>query len=384
MLEERLQNELEQREQQHLYRYRKLISAKHDSHATIEGNKFLSFCTNDYLGLAEHPKVVKSAINAIERFGVGGAGSNLVSGHTELHQQLEDELTKLTGFQKVILFPSAYHANIAATSTLVKRSDVIFADKDIHASLIDGCILSRAHLKRYTHNDTDNLESLLQHYNAKNKWIITDGLFSTKGDTADLKKIIPLTEQYNANLILDDAHALGCLGKTGAGTLEYFDLPIKSNILLTGSFAKTFGTSGGFIAGNTTQIEHLIQFSRPYIYSNALPAAIVASTLTSLEIIKNEKWRREYLSDLIAYFQTQAAKLKLPVILTRNPIQSLLIGDSKHVMDITEKLKNQGILVSPMRPPTVKKNEDIIRISLTTHHTKKDIENLLNATHKIL
>src|SRR3990167_3675424 len=374
MLEQRIKKELQHRYQTHLYRDKKIVTQKKSAITVMNSRSYLSFCSSDYLGLSQHPKTIQAAKDAIDHYGAGSTGSNLLSGHTAIHQQLEEELAEFTGFDKVILFPSGYHANLAAISTLIKPSDNIFGDKEIHASLIDGCLLSRAKLQRYPHQDINKLNQLLVNNKIQNRWIITDGLFSMRGDLAPLPELIQLSKKYNSYLLVDDAHGIGCIGKEGRGTMEYFNVKASEITLLTASFAKSFGSCGGFIASSKNIIGHLIQFARPYIYSNALSAIHAASSLASLEIIKNEPWRRETLKELISYFKNCAQQLGIKLFPSETPLQIIPIGNSQKVIKVSEKLKQQGILVASMRPPTVPKNGDLLRMSLTTYHTKSNIQ----------
>lgn len=377
MLTQQLQNELLQRKTNSLYRQRQRVAKKQAPFLTLNNQIFLSFTSNDYFGLNQHPELIRAAQQAINQFGIGGAGSNLVYGHTFLHQELEEKLAEQFGFEKAIIFPSGYHANLAAISSLLKPKDVIFADYQIHASLIDGCLNSRARLQRYEHNNTKKLDEMLNACLAKSKWIISDGVFSTNGDLAPLPTLIALKKKHHAFLFIDDAHGIGCMGKQGGGVLDYYNIDTNEVDLLTGSFAKAFGTQGGFIAGKQETIEYIMQFARPYIYTNALPAHMVAATLISLEILKNESGRRDVLSELITYFRLRAQELKLPFFSSETPIQALRIGNSSKALTISEKLKSYGILVAVMRPPTVPRHQDLLRISLTTHHTKEHIDQLL-------
>ena len=375
MLEQSLDAALQKRIQQQLYRQREVFQPN---------EACLSFVSNDYLGLNRHPTVLDAAKQAINQYGIASGGSPVVSGQTAIHQQLEDALAEFTGLPSIMLFSSGYIANVGIVSALAKSNCTLFVDREIHASLVDGCLLSRARICRYTHLNANKLESRLQQLNEKSKWIITDGVFSADGQIAPLPELMALTKQYDAKILLDDAHGIGCLGKKGQGTIEHHNILPGNSLILTASFAKAFGTAGAFVAGNKNIIDYLIQFARPYMFSNGLSPTIAAATLASLKVMQQESWRRIYLQELIHYFQTSVKQLNLAIPISNSPLQTLLIGDSEKAMAAKVALSAKKIAVAALRPPTVKKHHDCLRIAITAHHTKSQLDQLIETLAELI
>lgn len=338
----------------------------------------LHFCGNNYLGLSQHPDVISAFKNGADHYGVGSGASHLLSGHTYAHHALEEELAEFMGYPRTLLFSSGYMANLGVITTLLKKSDAIFEDRLNHSSLIDAGKSCKATFKRYPHNNIQHLENLLIHSQAKQKMIVSDGVFSMEGDIAPLPELISLSKKFSTLLMIDDAHGIGVLGKKGKGTLEHTQSTQKDIHILMGTLGKAFGTIGAFVAGSNDLIEALIQFSRHYIYTTALPPAIAEATRVSLRLIQKESWRRESLSHLITYFKNQAQHLNLPFQFSITPIQTLILGSAEHTMRVSESLKSKGIRVDAIRPPTVPPNQSRLRISFNTHHTKKQIDYLLH------
>ena len=334
----------------------------------------IDFCSNDYLGLAQHPAVIKAFQQAANDYGVGSGASHFLGAYSRVHHELEQALAEFLNFSRVLVFSSGYMANIGILASLLHRQDAVFADKLNHASLTDGARLSAASFKRYAHSNLINLDRQLMRSSARHKFIVSDSVFSMDGDLALLPNLVEKAKEYSATLLIDDAHGLGILGRKGAGISEHFDL--KPDIL-SGGFGKAFGCFGGFAAANAVIIEHLIQFSRPYMYTTALPPAIAKAIQTSLTVLQTENWRREKLQDLINHFKQIAAHLGLPVLPSQTPIQALLIGASEPTMALASYLLQNGFLVNAIRPPTVPKNTSRLRISLSALHSKNEIDRLL-------
>lgn len=346
-----------------LYRERKLYVK----------DKFVSFAGNDYLGLSQHPQVIKAAQNALNDYGFGAGASQLISGYTKEHYLLEQELAEFIGAEKVLLFSTGYMANLAVVTALAEPKHNLAIDKFCHASIIDACRLSGSKFKRYLHANINHLEQIL----AQNKYhfVITEGVFSMSGDIAPLSELTKLTKKFNTTLIVDDAHGIGVLGKKGKGCIEHYN--IENPPILVGTFGKAFGGFGAFVAGSKNLIEYLIQFARPLIYTTALPPAIAAANRASLKIIQAETWRREQLTELIAYFRQVAEQLNIKLLDSITPIQVSVIGDAKKALAMGEKLQQAGFLVAVIRPPTVSPKSSRLRISLKVTHTKIQIEQLL-------
>jgi len=382
-LNKKLNTELAARKTEHLYRSRKVLESPQSVEPVINGKKFLSFCSNDYLGLANHPDVVNRFKQAANQYGVGSGSAHLVSGHTKEHHSLEEELADFIGTERALLFSTGYMANLGVVSALCDRHSEIYEDKLNHASLLDAALLSRAKRIRYPHLDINNLEERLSSSESANKYIVSDGVFSMDGDLAPLNKLIALAEKNNATLMIDDAHGVGVLGEKGKGIIEYFGVDTKQVPVLVGTLGKAFGTAGAFVAGSEELIETLIQKSRSYIFTTAMPAAVAAATRESLSIIKEESWRRENLQILIRQFRKGACELGLNLIDSISPIQPVIIGSSKKTVSLSEKLLEKNILISAIRPPTVAEGTSRLRVTFSATHTEKHVEHLLTALREL-
>ena len=370
---------LDARQQAGLYRQRKTIESAQGPEVVVDGKPFLAFCSNDYLGLANHPDVVASFRQATHACGLGSGASHLVVGHSRAHHQLEEALAEFTGRDRVLLFANGYMANLGVISALLGKQDAIFQDRLNHASLLDAGQLSGARSQRYRHNDVDNLDKRLDKSDARRKMIVTDGVFSMDGDIAPVAALAGLASQHQGWLMVDDAHGFGCLGNNGGGVAELYHLDQQQLPVLIGTLGKAFGTYGAFVAGSDALIETLIQFARTYIYTTALPPAVAAATLTSLNLLQHESWRRTHLQDLIHYFRTACAQLGLPLLPSSTPIQPLLVGSASQAVNISQKLYDHGIIVTPIRPPTVPKGTARLRITFSAAHQRHHLDRLLDA-----
>ncbi|MES2822163.1 MAG: 8-amino-7-oxononanoate synthase [Pseudomonadota bacterium] len=362
-----------------LYRTRRLLNSPQTPDVNFDGENYTAFCSNDYLGLANHPDVIAAFKSAANKFGVGSGASHLVAGHSHEHHALEEELAAFTGRERALLFSTGYMANLGAITALVGQGDAIFEDRLNHASLLDAGLLSGARFQRFLHNDINNLQSRLEKTTANRKLIVVDGVFSMDGDCAPLPELAMLAQKNNAWLMVDDAHGFGCLGQHGGGSTEHFGLSTNELPILMGTLGKSFGTFGAFITGSETLIETLIQFSRPYIYTTAMPPAIAAATRVSLKLLQTESWRREHLQHLIDYFRKGAEKLGLQLTHSTTPIQPIIIGDEAKTLAISAALAKRGILIIAIRPPTVPVGSSRLRITFSAEHTLAQVDNLLNA-----
>jgi 8-amino-7-oxononanoate synthase len=374
-----LQAQLDQRRAEHLYRARLNVASGCSSILEVEGARLINFCSNDYLGLASHPEINNALKKAADQYGTGSGASHLVSGHSSVHQQLEEQLAEFTGRPRALLYSTGYMANMGTINALVGRHDLVLQDQLNHASLLDGGHLSRATSQRFKHADLGNLQQRLEQSTATRKLIVTDGVFSMDGDLAPLKQMSELAKQHNSWLMVDDAHGFGVLGKQGGGLVEDLNLTHEQVPVLVGTLGKSFGTFGAFVAGSEALIETLIQFSRSYIYTTALPPAIAAATLTSLKILRQESWRREKLASLITRFRRGAEQIGVPLMESSTPIQPVLINDDQKVMQISAALREQGILVGAIRPPTVPAGSGRLRITFSADHSEEQVDKLLNA-----
>lgn len=378
-----LRPSLKARQRDNLYRHRKTLQSPQSTELVVDGKPYLAFSSNDYLGLANHPDVIGAFVGAAKRYGVGSGASHLVCGHSAEHHALEEELADFCGRERALLFSSGYMANLGAINALVGKGDAVFEDKLNHASLLDGGLLSGARFQRFLHNDLSNLSVRLKKSDAERKLIVVDGVFSMDGDTAPLDKLPALAEQNNSWLMVDDAHGFGCLGNNGGGSAEHFGLSQNQLPILMGTLGKAFGTSGAFITGSEALIETLIQFSRAYIYTTALPPAVAAATRVSLKLLQGEHWRRQQLQKNIQQFRSGADSLGLTLLNSATPIQPVLFGSEVKTMQVAQALEARGILVGAIRPPTVAVGSSRLRITLSAEHTDQQICQLLNALAEI-
>ena len=370
---------LQQQRQNHLYRRPRLTESAQQPLMTIDGKQLLTFCSNDYLGLANHPKLIEAFISAAKRYGVGSGSAHLINGHNVEHQLLEEELATFTGRQRALLFSTGYMANLGAIAALSEKGETIYQDRLNHASLIDAGRLSDATMWRYAHNDIDNLNKRLGRHSESCSMIITDGVFSMDGDAAKLSELAVVAEQNQSWLMVDDAHGFGVLGESGAGLVEEQQLSSDQVPLLMATLGKAAGTAGAFVAGDQDVIEYLIQSARTYMFTTAMPPAVAAAGRMSLKLIQEEPWRRVQLQQNIKQFKQGAASLKIAVMPSDTAIQPIMIGSSDLAIKCSEKLLSRGILVTAIRPPTVPKNEARLRITLSAAHTSLQIERLLEA-----
>ena len=364
---------------EHLYRSRAVVDGPQGAEITVNGARYLSFCSNDYLGLANHPRVVAALKEGAEKYGAGSGASHLVTGHQQAHHALEEALAAFTGRPRALLFSSGYLANLGTVAALAGRGELVWEDRLNHASLLDAGLLSGARLQRYPHGDSAALRQRLAENTGRHAMIITDGVFSMDGDLAPLPQLAEIAQGLEAWLMVDDAHGLGVLGAGGRGTVEHFGLDAAAVPILIGTLGKAFGTFGAFVAGSEDLIEYLIQRARPYIYTTALPPALAHATLTSLRILQEEDWRRERLQNLITRFRRGAEQLGMQLLPSPTPIQPLLIGDSEQALALSAALRTHGIYVSAIRPPTVPKGTARLRITLSAAHSETHVDRLLSA-----
>jgi len=383
LVENQLRQDLDALKAADLYRSRRVVEAVQGCYVQVDGRKLLNFCSNDYLGLARHPEVIKRFKSAADQYGVGSGSAHLVCGHSVEHHALEEELAEFTGRDRALLFSTGYMANLGVIAGLLSKGDVIYEDKLNHASLLDGGLLSGARFSRYLHNDVANLSLKMQKYQSGQSMIVTDGVFSMDGDVAKVAELADIAQQKSAYLMVDDAHGLGVLGETGAGIVEQLQLNQKQVPLLVGTFGKAIGTSGAFVAGSNELIETLIQKARTYIYTTALPPAVAAATRCSLSLLQTEAWRRIQLAELITYFKQAAEQLNLPLMPSDTAIQPLVVGSSQQALAASESLFEQGLWVSAIRPPTVPKGSARLRVTLSAEHTKTEVDQLLSALARL-
>ena len=374
-----LQENLEKRRIQHLYRSRVRVDSGCSDQLSVNGKTVHNFCSNDYLGLAENAVIADAFKQGIDQYGTGSGASHLISGHTKAHCDLEQQLAEFTGRPRALLFSSGYMANMGVIGALAGRSDAVLEDYLNHASLLDGGLLSRAKFPRYKHRDCDDLNKKLSASKGGRKLVVTDGVFSMDGDLAPLPELADVCGKNDAWLMVDDAHGFGVLGNSGAGIVEQMGLDIQQVPILMGTLGKAFGTYGAFVAGSEALIETLVQFSRSYIYTTAPPPAVAVATSASLELVKKDQWRRDKLNQLIARFRAGAEQIGLHLMDSKTPIQPVLMQSDAQVLDANQKLLDSGFMVGAIRPPTVPEGTGRLRITLSASHSEQQVDALLDA-----
>lgn len=372
-----LSAELAERTSAGLRRQRRVIEGPQTAEVVVNGKRLLSFASNDYLGLANHPRLISAMQQATQAVGVGSGASHLITGHHALHEELEQALARFVGLPAALLFSTGYMANMGVVAALMGRDDAVFADKLNHASLNDAVVLSRAEFKRYPHQDLAALESMLAASRARRKLVLVDAVFSMDGDIAPLPEILALCERYDAWLMLDDAHGFGVLGEHGAGILEHFHIT-SPRIIYMATLGKAAGVAGAFVAGEPVLMDYLLQQARTYIYTTASPAPLAAALLEALKIIHDEPQRRAHLRQLMSILKTYSPR-RWQWMASETAIQPLLIGSNDEVLRLSEYLLTCGLLVPAIRPPTVPKGTARLRISLSAAHTEQDVRRLTQA-----
>ena len=369
---EALQKALDQREADGLLRQRRLLDSPQAEYIQANNQQYLSFCSNDYLGLANHPTLIATMQEATGKAGVGSGASNLITGHHRYHDTLEKQLAAFVNMPAALVFSTGYMANIGVLGALAGREDAIFADKLNHACLNDGSYYSLAEFHRFPHNDVDMLEKLLRESHAKRKIIAVDAVFSMDGDLAPLKQYLALCEQYDAYLYVDDAHGFGVLGQHGQGSLNH--LKLKSpRIIMMATLGKAAGVAGAFVAGEQVVIDYLIQTAKSYVYSTPAPPALSATLSASVKLIEQGDALRSQLQHAIATLKRHLTLVKWQLMPSKTSVQPLLVGSNHDALKLSEYLQAKGILVPAIRPPTVPKNTARLRISLSAAHSETDV-----------
>ncbi|MBW8079140.1 MAG: 8-amino-7-oxononanoate synthase [Gallionella sp.] len=377
-----LQAELDERAALGLRRARRTLDTPQSPHIVVDDKSYLAFCSNDYLGLANHPQLISALQNGAQQWGVGAGAAHLVSGHFAPHHQLEIQLAEFVHKPAALLFSTGYMANLGVVQALVGKADTVFADKLNHASLNDAMLLSRAQIKRYRHGDMTQLtEQLAQTKNGR-KLIITDAVFSMDGDLAPLPELLALCEQHDAWLLVDDAHGFGVLGQQGRGSLAHFNLD-SPRIIYMATLGKAAGVSGAFVAAEQVVIDTLINHARSYVYTTATPPALSVALLQSLQLIRQGDDRRAHLQNLIAQLRDGLSDLPWSLMPSATAIQPLLIGENKMALQLSEGLRERGIWVAAIRPPTVPLGTARLRITLSAAHGDADVMQLVEALHEL-
>ncbi len=376
-----LQKALDQRQADGLMRQRRLLDSPQAETIVTNNQSYISFCSNDYLGLANHPALIDAMQQAAGEAGVGSGASNLITGHHRFHDELEQQLAQFVGMPAAMLFSTGYMANIGVLGALAGRGDAIFADKLNHACLNDGSYYSLADFHRFSHNDVVALEKLLAKSDAKRKLIAVDAVFSMDGDLAPLQTYLDLCEQYDAYLYVDDAHGFGVLGEHGEGSLNHLQLK-SPRIIMMATLGKAAGVAGAFVAGEKVVIDYLIQTAKSYVYSTPAPPALSATLSASVNLIAQGDELRKHLQHLMKTLKSHLHLQKWQLMPSDTAVQPLLVGSNHDAVGLSEHLQSKGILVPAIRPPTVPKNTARLRISLSAAHSEKDILELTDAINK--
>lgn len=377
MITEKLQKKLAERKTDLLYRNRHVIDPLCQNKIYVSGQSCIDFSSNDYLGLKKHPRVTEALVKACQKYGFGSGASAFISGYSSLHQEVEERFARWLGVDNAVLFNSGYSANLSIISALSKRSDTILSDKLCHASILDGITLSRAKHIRYQHNNPKHLEEIAARYSPN--LIVTESVFSMEGDIAPIADLVQISKQYCSGLIIDDAHGIGVIGETNKGVSEQFSLNQDSYTCLVMPLGKAFNAIGAMVAGKKENIETILQFSRSYCYSTALPPMICFAIQTTLDVIQEESWRKQQLLGNISLFIDYASRQGLILNSTdKTPIMSVIVQGSKRVLSLQKWLLSKGFYVSAIRPPTVPKDKARLRLSINSLHTQDQIIQLID------
>jgi 8-amino-7-oxononanoate synthase len=380
---EDINEELQELDAQGLRRNLRTVEFKGAMKAVVEGRECVLFCTNNYLGLADHPKVLKRAKQALEKYGAGAQASRLVSGNFPIHEELEKKTAAFKGAEACLAFPTGYMANLAAVSALVGEGDAVLCDRLNHASLIDACRMSRAKFLVYGHCDMEDLKKLLerssQYYR---RLIVTDALFSMDGDLAPLPDILGLAESHNALVMVDDAHGTGVLGTGGRGIAHHFSLKQAPTVVM-GTYSKALGSLGGFVCSSRLFVEYLVNTARTFLYTTGLSPAACGAAFGALEVLEEEPKRVEKLRENSREIRESLRALGFEIKSPGGPILPVMVGENEKAVQMSRKLLEEGILAVAIRPPTVPKGTARLRISVSAAHTQADIDKLLGAFKKI-
>mgnify|MGYP006413314147 CR=1 FL=1 len=379
-----ISDELSKIKESGLYRELKAVENAQDTRIDIEGKTYLSFCSNNYLGLANHPSVIEAVKKAVDEYGWGACASRLVSGNMTLHEALEKEISRFKRKDAAIVFPTGYMANLGVISSLVSGGDLVVSDKLNHASIIDGCRLSGAVFRVYAHCNMEKLENILKKSSKYNRiLIVTDSVFSMDGDLAPLPDIVRIAKKYNAMVMVDEAHGTGVFGENGRGVVEYFNLDNEVDVVM-GTLSKAIGSLGGYVCGDDDLISYLRNKARPFMYTTALPPAVCAASIASINLIQEDPSLREALWNNVCCIKERLGLLGIDMISSQSQIIPLLIGDTQKAVDISKLLYERGVLIPAIRPPTVPANSSRLRMTVMSSHTQDDLESLFKVLKDVL
>ncbi len=375
-----IEQELQALQEQGLYNRIRTVQSPQGAWLKVDGKKVLNFCSNNYLGLANHPRLVEAARQAVEKYGVGPAAVRSIAGTMDLHVELERRLATFKGVEAALTFQSGFNANLGTIPALVGKEDVIFSDELNHASIIDGCRLSGATIVRYAHNNVADLERAIQEWQGKYRraLIVTDGVFSMDGDIAPLPEIYELARHYDLLLMVDDAHGEGVLGRGGRGIVDHFDLHGKVDIEV-GTLSKAFGVVGGVVAGNARIVEWLRQRGRPFLFSSAMTVPDVAACLAALDLLEESTYLVEKLWENTRYFKAEMKRLGFDTGQSQTPITPIMLGEAPLAQEFSRRLFEEGVFAMAIGYPTVPKGKARIRVMISAAHEREDLDKGLEA-----
>jgi 8-amino-7-oxononanoate synthase len=365
-----------------VYPYFRVIESAQGPEVIMNGKKMIMIGSNNYLGLTNHPKVKEAAINAIKKYGTGCAGSRFLNGTLDIHVQLEEKLAKFMRKESALVFTTGFQVNLGVIASLIGKDDVVIIDKMDHASIVDGCRLSFGEVKRYKHNDIEDLERVLKECEGKTKLVVVDGVFSMEGDIVKLPEVVNMCKKYGARLMVDDAHGIGVLGRTGRGTAEHFGVENEVDLIM-GTYSKSLASIGGFIAGEKDVINYIKHFARAFIFSASPPPASVASVSAAIDIIENEPERREQLWKNTNKMLKGFKELGFDIGVAETPIIPVIVRDDELAFKFVMMLQEEGIFANVAVSPAVPPGKALIRTSYMATHTDEHLDRVLEAFHKV-
>jgi len=365
-----------------LYPYFRVIESAQDPEVIVDGKKMIMIGSNNYLGLTNDPRVKEAAIEAVRKYGTGCAGSRFLNGTLDIHVELEEKLARFMRKEAALVFSTGYQTNLGVISAIAGKEDVVLIDKMDHASIIDGCRLSFSEIKKYRHNDMDDLERLLQQYSDKRKLIIVDGVFSMEGDIVNLPDVVRLAKKYGARVMIDDAHGIGVLGKTGRGTAEHFGLEDEVDLIM-GTYSKSLASIGGFIASSEEVIHYIKHFARSLVFSASPPPASIAAVSAALDIIENEPERRERLWKNTWKMLNGFKSLGFNTGESQTPVIPIIVGNDMKAFKMAQMLHDRGIFANVAVSPAVPNGMALIRTSYMATHTEEQLDKVLEAFKEV-
>lgn len=379
-----LAEELDKLRQQKLFRYPKVLEGRQEAVATFDGRRVINLSSNNYLGLATHPRMIAAAKKAVEEYGVGSGAVRTIAGTMSMHEELERKIAKFKHTEAALVFQSGFTANAGTVAAILGKEDLIVSDELNHASIIDGCRLSRATIKVFPHRDVAAMQKILDeskgHY--RNTLVVTDGVFSMDGDVAPLPEIVRIAKQYGAIVMVDDAHASGVLGRNGRGTVDHFGLHGQVDIQV-GTLSKAIGVLGGYIAGSKTLIDYLIHRGRPFLFSTSHPPAVTAACLEAFDILEQEPQLIDRLWENTRFFKKGLEEMGFNTGISETPITPVIVGEGAKAMELSDRLFQNGVFAQGIAYPTVPEGKARVRTIVTAAHTREDLQTALDAFEKV-